>query len=97
MSNMNVLALDVRSDESVKAGVDAVLARAGRLDISVNNAGYELGGAIEEVSLEEAHSQFEANFFGVMSMVKAVFIWTARPTIAQRDGFSCRERESPWN
>ena len=45
---VEVLPLDVRSDESVKACVDTVLVRAGRLDILVNNAGYVLGGAVEE-------------------------------------------------
>lgn len=72
MPGAEVLPLDVRSDESVKDCVDAVLQRAGRLDILINNAGYELGGAIEEVSIGEAKSQFETNLFGVMRMVQAV-------------------------
>ena len=72
LPNVEVLPLDVRSDESVQACVDAVLQRAGRLDILVNNAGYVLGGAIEEVSIEEAKSQFETNLFGVMRVIQAV-------------------------
>ena len=68
---VEVLSLDVRLEESVKECVDTVLARAERLDILINNAGYVLSGAIEEVTIEEARSQFETNFFGTMRTVKA--------------------------
>jgi NAD(P)-dependent dehydrogenase (short-subunit alcohol dehydrogenase family) len=69
---VEVLPLDVRSDESVNTCVDTALKRAGRLDILVNNAGYLLGGVVEEVAVEEAKAQFETNFFGVVRMVKRV-------------------------
>ncbi|HEY8554044.1 MAG TPA: oxidoreductase [Burkholderiales bacterium] len=69
---VEMLALDVCSDSSVAAAVGAVLERAGRIDVLVNNAGYELGGAIEEVSIEEAKRQFETNFYGAMRMMQAV-------------------------
>jgi NAD(P)-dependent dehydrogenase (short-subunit alcohol dehydrogenase family) len=72
MPGVEVLPLDVCLDTSVKACVDAVFAQAERLDILINNSGYVLGGAIEEVSIEEAKAQFETNFFGAMRMVKAV-------------------------
>ena len=72
MPHVVMVPLDVRSDESVAACVKTVLGQAGHLDVLVNNAGYELGGALEELSLEEAHAQFETNFFGVLRMVKAV-------------------------
>jgi short-subunit dehydrogenase len=67
-----MVALDVRSDASVAACVNAVSSQAGRLDVLVNNAGYELAGALEEHSMEEAKAQFETNFFGVVRMTKAV-------------------------
>jgi NAD(P)-dependent dehydrogenase (short-subunit alcohol dehydrogenase family) len=69
---VQMLPLDVRSDDSVAACVKAVTAQGGRLDVVVNNAGYELAGALEELSLDEAKAQFETNFFGVVRMVKAV-------------------------
>ena len=68
---VELLELDVRSDESVRACVAAVLDRAGQLDVLVNNAGYELAGALEETSLDEAQEQFETNFFGAVRMTKA--------------------------
>ena len=67
-----MLALDVRSDESVRACVAQVIAKAGRLDVLVNNAGYAMMGAAEETSVEEAKAQFETNFFGIVRMVNAV-------------------------
>ena len=69
---VEVLPLDVRLDESVDACLEAVLKQAKRLDIVINNAGYELGGAIEETTLEEVKAQFETNFYGVVRMIKAV-------------------------
>lgn len=69
---VEMLPLDVRADDSVRACVEAVVNRSGRLDVLINNAGYELAGAVEELSLEEAKAQFETNFFGVIRMVNAV-------------------------
>ena len=72
MDGVEMLPLDVRSGESVSDCVKAVLERAGRLDVLVNNAGYVLRGAVEETALEEARGQFETNFFGLVRMVEAV-------------------------
>ena len=69
---VEMLSLDVRADESVRACVEAVLGQGGRLDVLINNAGYELAGALEELSLQEGRAQFETNFFGVVRMVNAV-------------------------
>lgn len=70
--SVEMLALDVRSDDSAAACVAAVTNHAGRIDVLVNNAAYELAGALEETSIDEAKAQFETNFFGVVRMVKAV-------------------------
>jgi NAD(P)-dependent dehydrogenase (short-subunit alcohol dehydrogenase family) len=71
-SGVTMLSLDVRSDDSVAACLAAISSQTDRLDVLVNNAGYELAGALEELSLDEAKAQFETNFFGVARMVKAV-------------------------
>jgi NAD(P)-dependent dehydrogenase (short-subunit alcohol dehydrogenase family) len=66
------LPLDVRSDDSVQAAVQSLLAQAGRIDLLVNNAGYVQFGAIEESSIDDAQAQLDTNLFGVMRMLKAV-------------------------
>jgi len=71
-SGVEMLALDVRSDDSVKSCVDTFVARAGGVDVLVNNAGYALTGGAEETSIEEAKEQFDTNFFGVARMTRAV-------------------------
>jgi NAD(P)-dependent dehydrogenase (short-subunit alcohol dehydrogenase family) len=69
---VEMLSLEVRADDSVQACVEAVHRRCGHIDVLINNAGYELAGALEELSPEEAGAQFETNFFGVVRMVNAV-------------------------
>jgi NADP-dependent 3-hydroxy acid dehydrogenase YdfG len=69
---VEMLPLDVRAGDSVRGCVEAVSRRAGHIDVLINNAGYELAGALEELSVEEARAQFETNFFGVVRMVNAV-------------------------
>jgi NAD(P)-dependent dehydrogenase (short-subunit alcohol dehydrogenase family) len=65
------LALDVTNDASVAQAIETILAREGRLDALVNNAGFGIAGAIEDTSIEEAVAQFEVNFFGVFRMCRA--------------------------
>jgi NAD(P)-dependent dehydrogenase (short-subunit alcohol dehydrogenase family) len=64
--------LDVCDDSSVKEAVAQILQKSGRIDVLINNAGYGLRGAIEEVSLDEWKRQFETNFYGVIRVTQAV-------------------------
>jgi len=66
------VALDVCSDDSVKRGVEHVLARAGAIDVLVNNAGVNYTAAVEDLSMEAWRAQFETNFFGVLRVTRAV-------------------------
>jgi NAD(P)-dependent dehydrogenase (short-subunit alcohol dehydrogenase family) len=68
-----LLALDVRSDDSIQNCVNTVIAEAGRLDVLINNAGFiGPGAASEELSLEQIKALFDTNFFGVIQMTNAV-------------------------
>jgi NAD(P)-dependent dehydrogenase (short-subunit alcohol dehydrogenase family) len=69
---LEVLALDVTRPDSIAHAIEEVLARVGRIDVLVNNAGFGMGGFLEDVSLEELREQFETNFFGLVAMTKAV-------------------------
>jgi NAD(P)-dependent dehydrogenase (short-subunit alcohol dehydrogenase family) len=75
---VDVLPLDVHADDSVRACIEATLSRGGRIDVLINNAGYELAGALEELLPEEGRAQFETNFFGVVKMVNAVLPFMRR-------------------
>ncbi len=69
---LEVVEIDVTDDESVKRGVDQVLARAGRIDALVNNAGFGVLGPWEMVTIEQAKRQFDTNLFGVLRLCQAV-------------------------
>ncbi len=68
----DALSLDVTSDQSVQAAVAEVLARVGRIDAVVNNAGIDTLGAVEETTAQEALNLFQTNFFGVHRLIRAV-------------------------
>lgn len=73
LARVEMLHLNVDSDDSVETCVKSVLDKTGgKLNVLVNNAGFVLTGAIEEASLEEAKSQLETNLFGYIRMIKAV-------------------------
>ncbi|MGA2951724.1 MAG: SDR family NAD(P)-dependent oxidoreductase [Caulobacteraceae bacterium] len=66
------IALDVTDKAAVAAAVAEAIARFGRIDVAVKNAGYGLFGAIEEVSEAEARAQIETNLFGALWVTQAV-------------------------
>jgi NAD(P)-dependent dehydrogenase (short-subunit alcohol dehydrogenase family) len=65
------LALDVQDHDADFAAVKAAHEKFGRLDIVVNNAGYGLFGAVEELSEAEARDQIETNLFGALWVTQA--------------------------
>ncbi len=64
--------MDITREDEIREGVNSTIERFGRIDVLVNNAGYGLLGAIEEVDIAEAREQMETNFFGMFLMIKAV-------------------------
>jgi NAD(P)-dependent dehydrogenase (short-subunit alcohol dehydrogenase family) len=76
------LALDVTRLGEVDAAIKTVMARFGRIDVLINNAGYGVVGGFEETSDAELRALMETNFFGAMNVTRA-----ALPTLpAQRCG-----------
>jgi NAD(P)-dependent dehydrogenase (short-subunit alcohol dehydrogenase family) len=65
-------ALDVTDPEQASEAAARVLNEFGRIDVLVNNAGYGLLGALEELSDQDLRDQFETNLFGVVNVTRAV-------------------------
>jgi NAD(P)-dependent dehydrogenase (short-subunit alcohol dehydrogenase family) len=78
-NNFLPLQLDVTDRAKVFDAVKAAAEKFGRLDVVVNNAGYGLFGAVEEVSEQQLRDQLEVNLFGVFHVTQAVL-----PTLRQR-------------
>ena len=72
MPQVELVEMDVRDNSSVPRAVGAVLPRAGRIDLLVNNAGGTLLGAVEETSVAEAKHLFDTNLFGMLRVTQAV-------------------------
>src|SRR6266571_2198861 len=62
---LKIVQLDVTDDGSVKNAMQSIIAEASRIDVLVNNAGYPLNGAFEDLAMEEIKAQYETNLFGV--------------------------------
>jgi NAD(P)-dependent dehydrogenase (short-subunit alcohol dehydrogenase family) len=69
---LEVIQLDVNDDASIRDSIEKVESENERIDVLVNNAGYGLVGAFEDLSVEEIKSQFETNFFGVIRLTQQV-------------------------
>lgn len=64
--------LDVTNQSTIDASVQAAIAKFGRIDVLVNNAGYGLVGALEEPTEAEIDQVFQTNVFGLLRVTRAV-------------------------
>jgi NAD(P)-dependent dehydrogenase (short-subunit alcohol dehydrogenase family) len=69
---IRVKQLDVTDDTSVKNAIQAISSETGRIDVLVNNAGYGLNGALEDLAMDEIKTQYETNVFGLIRTTQAV-------------------------
>lgn len=72
IADPNFLPLQVNlSDEaSIALSVQHAVEKFGKIDIVVNNAGYGIGGAIEELSAQEINENFDINFFAAVKVIQ---------------------------
>ncbi|MDT3405605.1 SDR family NAD(P)-dependent oxidoreductase [Mucilaginibacter terrae] len=66
------LAMNLKSEDSVAEAVNKTIEKFNRIDVVVNNAGYGLLGALEELSEAEARDNFEVNVFGSLNVIRQV-------------------------
>ncbi len=78
---LKVLQLDVTDEKSVKDTINQIKNETSRIDVLVNNAGFDIMGAVEDLSIDDFKSQFETNFFGVIRITKEVI-----PIMRNADG-----------
>jgi NAD(P)-dependent dehydrogenase (short-subunit alcohol dehydrogenase family) len=64
--------LDVTNEHQIAIAIETAVARFGRVDVLVNNAGYGLVGAIEEAGPEEIRRIYDTNVFGLLNVTRAV-------------------------
>lgn len=69
---IHFLQMDVRDTESVAAGVQQIIAKEGRLDVLINNAGMGIGGSLELATQEEIELQMGTNFGGCVNLCRQV-------------------------
>ena len=69
---VNHITADVTDEAQVRAAVQEITEREGRIDILVNNAGFGISGAAELTDSRDSHAQLELNLFGMDNMTKAV-------------------------
>ena len=69
---IKVLELDVDSEKSVDDAIAKIMEEKGRVDTLINNAGWGMWGAVEDVSIEEFKQQFETNFFSIIRLIQNV-------------------------
>jgi short-subunit dehydrogenase len=71
-SGIELLKFEANSDASAAACVAALMDRAGRIDVLVNNIGTGMLGAAEEQSIAEGEHILQTNFWGAVRMIKSV-------------------------
>ncbi|WDO11847.1 SDR family oxidoreductase [Flavobacterium sp. WW92] len=70
--NFLPLAVNILSEESVEESIKNTVERFGSIDVVVNNAGYGLAGALEELTDAETRQNFDVNVFGSLNVIRKV-------------------------
>jgi NAD(P)-dependent dehydrogenase (short-subunit alcohol dehydrogenase family) len=69
---IDIIELDVNSEESIVSAIKKITSDNGRIDVLVNNAGYGQFGCTEDVSVNDFRKQFETNFFSIVRVIQEV-------------------------
>ena len=78
MEGVTHLSVDVTDEDAVNAAVQQVIQKETKIDAVINCAGFGISGAVEFTSMEQAKAQFDVNFFGTVTVNKAVLPFMRR-------------------
>ena len=67
-----LIKMDVDDKDSIKKAIDFIYNKEKQIDVLINNAGWGVSGAVEDISIDDAKKLFETNFFGVLNTCKIV-------------------------
>jgi len=68
----HAMSMDVMEENQVRTAIDVIIAEHGKIDVLINNAGYAIYGAVEDITIDEAKRQFEVNIFGLARITQEV-------------------------
>ncbi|MBA2267133.1 MAG: SDR family oxidoreductase [Nitrosopumilus sp.] len=69
---LRCIQLDVTNDISTKLAIETIVKESNKIDVLINNAGYGLSGALEDLLIDEIKLQFDTNFFGLIRATQTV-------------------------
>jgi len=72
IQNINKVYIDVTKTNSIKEAIKTIIAKEGKIDVLVNNAGYGLVATVEDGTDEEMFKQFDVNVFGLLKTTREV-------------------------
>jgi NAD(P)-dependent dehydrogenase (short-subunit alcohol dehydrogenase family) len=82
-NQIHISVFDVNDETACKAAINQVAKDFGKVDVLINNAGYGLEGALEEISMAQLRHQMETNFFGLAALIQAALPYMR----AQKNGY----------
>ncbi len=69
---LKILPMDVTDVAAVRNAINKIFDEKKKIDVLINNAGYGLFGALEDMSMEEIQKQFDTNLFGAIRTIKEI-------------------------
>lgn len=68
----HAIGMDITDDSQIEKAVARILSEQGQIDVLINNAGYAVYGAVEQVPIEDARRQFDVNLFGLATLTQKI-------------------------
>lgn len=68
----HAIGMDITNDSQIQSAVERILSEQTRIDVLINNAGYAVYGAVEQIPLDEARRQFDVNLFGLAALTQKI-------------------------